>query len=711
MSNNLRTRDGMPFNFVNGIKLEGNEVTVNLQSYAALRAYPGNATTVRITTPGIAGIFNLDGFTAATNEDNGGTIICNSIIGSRRWRRVSDGMVLASWFQVAPSPVDSTAAFQSFAAYLSTLTVFDAKIPPGSYIITQPITITSTALTVANIQASGAEIVVNSDPQAVAWFEVRNTVQAGARCIVDGITMRHNRPTQRTSNCDMIRVSGFQDYFLPYINIPSADNMGLVVGRGDPDTFSPRSCVILAPRIGGRYESSPHSHASIGDSGIWVTSAPQRTHIISPMVESTGDDGILVGHTSSALAGGVYVTDMDLKNVSNGISISAPYGRITGRIKRTLNTGVQLRHLNIPGAAGSHMRVDVEMSEIGWLTAGETGSVTIPQVLPHGVVIYQGGASRGKINLDGTSIDGCLKRGVLLQPYAAFGGDVANVVGKVKVRRIAESEAGVPNVDGAILWRSNHGGNAAISNVSLEFDAFGVTCPFVNWVNVGSANDTGIDLKFNGYDCAVNGAHASARLLNFEPIITAETGRPKNVTIELNLRRCTYGTLIRYPTLTDAERREIAVFGKSERGDIFAARSLSRIGNSGNAQFVRAVPMIAKRDVGIDGLLMEFDPNIPWMIEVVSIYGSAATIKTGAYLKAVYSPNATNLGASPITLLSNVIGPSDTAFALVVNTSSTSFLNGALEVRGAATGFTLGSVIRAVVTATPLIDAGTVSTN
>lgn len=67
-------------------------------NYAQLRTYSGNATQVRITDPGIAGFFYLDGVTTTTTEDNGGIVICAPSVGAKRWKRVFEGAVNVRWF-------------------------------------------------------------------------------------------------------------------------------------------------------------------------------------------------------------------------------------------------------------------------------------------------------------------------------------------------------------------------------------------------------------------------------------------------------------------------------------------------------------------------------------------------------------------------------------------------------------------------------------
>lgn len=66
-----------------------------ISDYAALRAYAGRATQVRITSNGIAGFFYYDA-TDTTSTDNGGTIIVSS--NGKRWKRLFDGAVNVKWF-------------------------------------------------------------------------------------------------------------------------------------------------------------------------------------------------------------------------------------------------------------------------------------------------------------------------------------------------------------------------------------------------------------------------------------------------------------------------------------------------------------------------------------------------------------------------------------------------------------------------------------
>lgn len=66
-----------------------------IANYAALRAYAGAATQVRITDPGIAGFFYYDA-SDTTSNDNGGTVIVAG--NGKRWRRIYEGGVNIKWF-------------------------------------------------------------------------------------------------------------------------------------------------------------------------------------------------------------------------------------------------------------------------------------------------------------------------------------------------------------------------------------------------------------------------------------------------------------------------------------------------------------------------------------------------------------------------------------------------------------------------------------
>lgn len=101
-----------------------------MADYAALRAYTGRATSVRITQTGLAGFFaRVAG--DASSPDNGGTIIVDAL--GRRWRRLYDGKIIVTWFGADPTYTsDSTAAFQA-AIVAGGFDGCDVYAPNGTY--------------------------------------------------------------------------------------------------------------------------------------------------------------------------------------------------------------------------------------------------------------------------------------------------------------------------------------------------------------------------------------------------------------------------------------------------------------------------------------------------------------------------------------------------------------------------------------------------
>lgn len=104
-----------------------------LQSYAALRAYSGRATSVRITGSGVAGQFFLDA-ADTTSADNGGTIIVDA--SGHRWKRLFFGPVNVRWFGAAGDGVAHDAApINATLTYAAANGYEDVYLPPGTYML------------------------------------------------------------------------------------------------------------------------------------------------------------------------------------------------------------------------------------------------------------------------------------------------------------------------------------------------------------------------------------------------------------------------------------------------------------------------------------------------------------------------------------------------------------------------------------------------
>ena len=105
------------------------DTVIPVADYTALRNYTGRATQVRITADGIAGFFKYDS-TETTSTDNGGTII---VAGTKRWKRVFDGVVNVKWFGALGNGVtDDTAAFTAAGSSAPNVEVV---VPRGVYLL------------------------------------------------------------------------------------------------------------------------------------------------------------------------------------------------------------------------------------------------------------------------------------------------------------------------------------------------------------------------------------------------------------------------------------------------------------------------------------------------------------------------------------------------------------------------------------------------
>lgn len=108
----------------------------SITSYAALRAYNGTATQVRVTNPGIEGFFYYDAADTAS-VDNGGTII---VAGTKRWKRHYSEAVNVDWFEADPTGIaNSWTAIKKTLDYAIPLSL--SIIGTGKYATNQPILI------------------------------------------------------------------------------------------------------------------------------------------------------------------------------------------------------------------------------------------------------------------------------------------------------------------------------------------------------------------------------------------------------------------------------------------------------------------------------------------------------------------------------------------------------------------------------------------
>jgi len=105
-----------------------------MPSYSALRAYSGRATGVRITSAGVAGLFQRDN-ADVSSLDNGGTVIVDA--SSRRWKRLNVGDVNVLWFGAIGNGVaDDTAAENAALLFCSVSANKTLYYSAGTYLRT-----------------------------------------------------------------------------------------------------------------------------------------------------------------------------------------------------------------------------------------------------------------------------------------------------------------------------------------------------------------------------------------------------------------------------------------------------------------------------------------------------------------------------------------------------------------------------------------------
>lgn len=138
-----------------------------MQSYAALRAYTGRATGVRITTPGIDGFFQRLG--TAGLADNGGTIIIDA--SGRAWERVTEGGVLnVLWFGADRTGITSsvTAVNNAISALNAAANSIRLFFPKGVYNLKSGVT---QKITRSNVTIEGADAVINCESGNIFDFD------------------------------------------------------------------------------------------------------------------------------------------------------------------------------------------------------------------------------------------------------------------------------------------------------------------------------------------------------------------------------------------------------------------------------------------------------------------------------------------------------------------------------------------------------------
>ena len=126
----------------------------SMANYTALRAYTGRATGIRITTPGIDGLFQRRGTTSLV--DNGGTIIVDA--SGRAWERLFVGSVSVKWFGAkGDGATDDYAAIMAAnnSATYGGIAGPSLFFPPGRYFCSQTFDLNRRSFWFGNSQSTG----------------------------------------------------------------------------------------------------------------------------------------------------------------------------------------------------------------------------------------------------------------------------------------------------------------------------------------------------------------------------------------------------------------------------------------------------------------------------------------------------------------------------------------------------------------------------
>lgn len=361
------------------------------------------------------------------------------------------------------------------------------------------------------------------------FVRIRNSRDAGGHLSLGGLELAMARPSVRTPNVDMLLIEGFRSVLLDEVSVPCADNMGVSFDRASKPGWIPEEIIGRNLEIGGRTFDRLHSHASIGDSGIWIPRGAKRIDITA-RIRSTGDDACYLGpipvRDGEPVAKASFRLHLDTFQTASGFHVEMPNGVLTGRVDTTLTAAIACTPaLNgAPSNRIDNLRIDVEIKNAGMIEPGMTGEQTIPRVNSCGVWLYGAGEN---IDLTGTTM--CRVRGPGLLLQAAEGQVLRRVRGDVKMRQVMIGASGRPlGGDGAAVKRSATG-KGVVRDVSLTLDLHNCACPVISWLQTSALNDENLRLGTRLYDHKLDQrAYPGKALANFFAI---GAGRVRQVAV------------------------------------------------------------------------------------------------------------------------------------------------------------------------------------
>lgn len=387
------------------------------------------------------------------------------------------------------SGTDNRAAFQAFFDVLATGRYEEAHIPPGKYALSEEVHLRSGRLGRLTLHGDGAEMIFTPpEPKAYRGFlNIWAQTQMGDFLRVEGLTLRLNRPSVRVGGSDMLRLSGFRVFEVEGVTIPSADNMGLTIGRSRakgeivvPDAILVRDC-----DIGGRREALPHSHGSIGDSGIWIVAPAIQTRITGCRVRETGDDGLYVGHYvgrfPDTTIARVEIDNNDVRDAgARGIGISVPHAHVHDNVvMRTNCPGMTCERMD--AGDGSHALIENNyFKAAGRLEAGIIGARMMRKVHPHAIFINQPG---GDITMRGNVIEAPLCDGINVLTHRD--GDIRDLrIEGGSFRQIAPSDQARPYFGQTVAAFRRTGGLSRCLDVTMgATEIIDSNCLIAAWNN------------------------------------------------------------------------------------------------------------------------------------------------------------------------------------------------------------------------------------
>lgn len=370
-------------------------------------------------------------------------------------------------------------------------------IEPGTYAFDSTVNIAAETEADLTIEAWGVTIVARKPLPAPGdrFFALRSFKSRGGEVQVFGLKLSMSRPSVRTPNVDLLAIDGFRSTLLKDISILSADNMAISFDRRLRNGKIPEEIICENVVVGGRYFPSPHSHGSVGDTGIYIPIGAKWIDI-QARIQSTGDDACYIGpiplEGGTPIERGAFQLSIDAYQTTCGAHVEMSNGRISGTINTTLGAAVACNPAvdGGPGNRIDNLRIDVSINNAGVLQAGDIGQRAIPRVNACGVWLYGGGKG---INLDGTTMRGVSGPGIVLQ--TARGQILEDVSGHVEMSGVMIDRAGATiGGNGALLKRSGTG-TGAVRNISLALKADSCSCPILVWHQTGPEDDEDISVR------------------------------------------------------------------------------------------------------------------------------------------------------------------------------------------------------------------------